>query len=110
MPNLIAGEQGITVTQTCNEEFQDLLTEIDEDDAKIKVNIERRQYGKEATLIEGIDLGDEEMRKLCTSLKRKFAVGGTYKDGRILLQGDHRAELPEALAASGFSRAKIEVA
>lgn len=83
--------------------------EIDEDEANVKVSLERRQYGKEATLIEGLNLGNSEMHELCTKLKRKFAVGGTYKDGKILLQGDHRADLPKVLADNGFGRAKIDV-
>ncbi len=61
------------------------------------------------TVIEGLRLGNGEMHELCTKLKRKFAVGGTYKDGKIMVQGDHREYLPKVLAESGFASANIEV-
>jgi len=42
-------------------------------------------------------------------LKRKYACGGTAKDGYIFLQGDHRDNIKEALVNLGFAEEKIEL-
>jgi translation initiation factor 1 len=42
-------------------------------------------------------------------LKSKFACGGTAKDGYIMLQGDHRADVKSYLVSMAFNEAAIEV-
>jgi len=42
-------------------------------------------------------------------LKSRLACGGTYKDGKIELQGDHKDKVKKILEESGFSAAQIEV-
>lgn len=62
----------------------------------IKIRLERRRYNKEVTIIEGLS-DYEDLRKLASMLKSKLATGGTTKEGRIELQGDHRAKVRQIL-------------
>jgi translation initiation factor 1 len=48
------------------------------------------------------------LRDLTKKLKNKLACGGTLKDGRIELQGKHKARLKEVLVEMGFSPEMIK--
>lgn len=73
----------------------------------VKITVDKRRYGKNVTIIEGIDPKDEDIYDIAKTLKKKVASGGTVKDGkRIELQGEHRAEAKKILEDMGF---KVEV-
>jgi translation initiation factor 1 len=55
------------------------------------------------TVVEGINSSDIDMADLARKLKTRCAAGGTYKDGRIELQGDHKKKVREVLEELGFS-------
>ena len=73
----------------------------------IKIRLEKRKFGKEVTIIEGID--PKEQKKLASTLKSKLATGGTAKEGRIELQGDHRYRVKSILVDLGFPEENIMV-
>ncbi len=75
----------------------------------IKVRLERRKFGKEVTIIEGIDERDVDLKKLASQLKSQLATGGTAKNGRIELQGDHRHVIKDLLVKLGFPEDSIVV-
>ena len=75
---------------------------------KITVTIEKKKFGKEYTVIKGIQKEaniDESVRKL----KSKFACGGTAKNGQIELQGNHKLRMKAALVELGVPEEMIEV-
>ena len=53
--------------------------------------------GKAVTLVKGLDLDPPALKTLAKTLKQRCGVGGAVKDGQILLQGDHRDKVLEAL-------------
>ncbi|MEA1923144.1 MAG: translation initiation factor Sui1 [Pseudomonadota bacterium] len=59
--------------------------------------------GKGVTLITGIPLNKDELKKLAKSLKQKCGSGGTLKDGVIEIQGDHRDMLENELGKQGYN-------
>ncbi len=61
-----------------------------------------RRYGKIVTVVEGIDDNDIDMDDLAKKLKNKCAAGGTAKEGKIELQGDHKKKVKEVLEEMGF--------
>ena len=65
----------------------------------------KARKGKEVTLIEGfdLDLHDEMARAVAKSLKALCGVGGGWKDGVVLLQGDHRQRVADWLIREGYS-------
>ncbi len=76
---------------------------------KIRVYTNTRRFKKITTIIEGIDTKNVNIKELSQKLKTKFACGGTIKDGRIELQGDHREEVKKLLVSYGFSPELIEL-
>jgi translation initiation factor 1 len=68
----------------------------------IRIFSDKRRYGKIVTVVEGIDAGDIDMDELARKLKTKCASGGTVKDGRIELQGEHKKKVQLALEEMGF--------
>lgn len=58
--------------------------------------------GKGVTVISGLPLATPALAQLASSLKRRCGSGGTVKDGRIEIQGDHRDTLVAELAAQGY--------
>ena len=74
---------------------------------KLRLNMERAgRGGKTVTLVKGFVGSDEDINALCKLLKQKCGVGGSVKDGEIIIQGDHRQRLIEILKKEGFCQAK----
>jgi translation initiation factor 1 len=76
---------------------------------KINVYTTRRKFGKLMTVVEGINEKDLDLKDLVKTLKVECACGGTFKDKRIELQGDHREKVKEVLMKMGFSEEHIEL-
>jgi translation initiation factor 1 len=83
--------------------------EIAKEEQIIRVTLEKRRYGKNYTLVTGIDPSEVDLGALAKKLKSKLACGGTFKDGRIELQGDHRYKIKSILEEFGFPANNIEV-
>ena len=76
--------------------------------AKITVRLEKRSYGKWVTVVEGIE-EKANPKEVSKKLKSKLAAGGTYKEGRIELQGDHKDRIKKVLMELGFAEDQIDV-
>ncbi len=76
---------------------------------KIKVYTIKKKFGKLYTIVEGMDEKEIDLKELSKKLKSKFACGGTAKEGRIELQGDHKQKVMEALVSIGFTPETIEI-
>jgi translation initiation factor 1 len=68
----------------------------------IVISSQKRRYGKLVTIVEGINENDINVDELARTLKTKCASGGTVKDGRIELQGEHRKKVEQVLKDMGF--------
>ncbi|MBA4187615.1 MAG: stress response translation initiation inhibitor YciH [Planctomycetaceae bacterium] len=58
--------------------------------------------GKGVTVVSDLPLGEEALKELATKLKNSCGSGGTAKDGRIEIQGDHRDKLVTELEKLGY--------
>ena len=76
---------------------------------KVEVTLEKRKFGKVYTVITGIDEKEIDMKQLIKKLKSKFACGGTAKEGKVELQGDHKSRVKEMLVEAGFAPETIVV-
>ena len=73
-------------------------------DGVVRVGRETKgRKGKGMTLITGVPLPANELKKLAKELKQKCGTGGTLKDGVIEIQGDHRDALIEMLKDKGWT-------
>lgn len=74
---------------------------------KLRLNMERAgRGGKTVTLVKGFVGSDEDINALCKLLKQKCGVGGSVKDGVIIIQGDHRQRLIEILKKENYTQTK----
>jgi translation initiation factor 1 len=73
---------------------------------KLRLHLERLKGNKEATLVKGFIGTDETLEVLGKLLKTKCGVGGTAKDGEILIQGNHRDKILQILLAEGYNQTK----
>lgn len=62
--------------------------------------------GKTVTLVKGFVGSEEELKELAKVLKNRCGVGGSAKDGEIIIQGAHRERVLEILLEKGYSRTK----
>jgi translation initiation factor 1 len=76
---------------------------------EITVLISKRKWGKKYTLIEGIDQKQIDLNEVSKKLKSKLACGGTAKEGKIELQGDHKYRVKQLLIQMGFPQESIAI-
>ena len=80
-----------------------ICEEIAKETQRIRITSDRRRYGKMVTIVEGLDASDVDLDELARTLKTKVAAGGTVKNGRIELQGEHRKKVEQTLQELGYN-------
>lgn len=74
---------------------------------KLKVCIDRKKRkGKEVSLVLNFKGDHEDLKDLGKTLKSKCGVGGSVKDGEIIIQGNHVLKIVALLKEMGYSQTK----
>lgn len=82
---------------------------------EIKIMIQKKKFGKEYTVIKGLNEKEIDIKDVAKKLKNRFACGGTAKNGKIELQGNHirtqdaKKLLKDAFGELGFSQDTINI-
>jgi translation initiation factor 1 len=59
--------------------------------------------GKTVSVIHGLAGDNNRLNELARILKQRCGTGGTVKEGTVVIQGDHRERLREALTEMGHT-------
>ena len=85
--------------------YNDLNKEISSQKLRIRLETKHRA-GKKATIIYGFEGSDNELEVLAKQLKTKLGVGGSVKDGEIIIQGDYVQKTKDLLIQLGYKNTK----
>ena len=75
-------------------------------DEPIICKYEKRK-GKPITILEGYNGAAEDFKILAKEIKTKLSVGGSYKDDKIIIQGDYRDKIMAILKDKGFNVKRV---
>lgn len=74
---------------------------------KLRVSLSKKHRGgKEVSLVTGFIGREADLKELERKLKQACGVGGSSKDGEIIIQGDKRSQVVEVLHRLGYTQTK----
>lgn len=86
------------------ESAQDTLPPVEQN---LKVSIDKHRGGKIAVIIKGFKGGNDDLKILGKLLKKKCGVGGSVKNGEIIIQGNVRQKVMEILEKEGYKYKRV---
>jgi len=98
----------MTTLVSDHDSMDDLIKEIEKGETNIIITKDVRKFRKPVTVISGLQ-DSQNAKDVTRQLKTKIGTGGTFKDGQVILQGDHREATKSLLVKMGFKEESIEV-
>lgn len=103
----------LNVVYSTNPDFQYTTDEPEEastlppSQQQLRVWLDRKQRaGKVVTLVRGFVGSHDDLKDLASLLKSRCGVGGSAKDGEIIIQGDFRDRIVDILTREGYKAKK----
>jgi translation initiation factor 1 len=91
-PNFSYEQEGSSEEETLPPKQQNLRVQLDK----------KQRGGKKVTLVTGFIGSESDLKELAKLLKTKCGVGGSAKDGEIIIQGDFREKVLDILIKEGY--------
>ncbi|KJD36092.1 translation initiation factor SUI1-related protein [Tamlana sedimentorum] len=66
-----------------------------------------KRKGKPTTILEGYTGASEDFKQLAKEIKTTLSVGGSFKDNKIIIQGDYRDKIMSILKNKGFKVKRV---
>lgn len=66
-----------------------------------------KRKGKPITIIDGYNGATQDFKKLAKDIKKMLSVGGSFKDEKIIIQGDYRDQIMQFLKDKGFKVKRV---
>lgn len=89
------------------------INEQSEDDSEIWLQDDpiickyEKRKGKPITILEGYTGATDDFKALAKELKTTLSVGGSFKDDKIIIQGDYRDKIMMILKEKGFAVKRV---
>lgn len=106
-------KERLNVVYSTNPDFQYTTDEMEENDTlpkqqqKLRVSIEKNHRGgKTVTLVKNFIGTQDDMKELGKLLKTRCGVGGSAKEGEILIQGNFKEKVIDILKKEGYTQTK----
>ena len=106
-------KERLNIVYSTNPDFQYSTDEMEENETlpkqqqKLRVNIEKNHRGgKTVTLVKNFVGTADDLKELGKLLKTKCGVGGSAKDGEILIQGDFKEKVIDILKKEGYTQTR----
>jgi translation initiation factor 1 len=88
-----------------NDEQQETLPNSQQ---KLEAHLDKKNRGgKVATVIKGYEGSDDDLKALAKQLKTLCGVGGSAKDGEIIIQGNFRDKIMDFLTKEGYKIKRV---
>lgn len=88
-----------------NEEQQDTPPNSEQ---RLEAHLDKKNRGgKIATIIKGFEGSDDDLKTLAKRLKTLCGVGGSAKDGEIIIQGNFRDKIMDFLVKEGYKVKRV---
>ena len=85
----------------------DELETLSNNEQNLKVCIDKHRAGKVAVIIKEFVGTTEDLKSLGKLLKSKCGVGGSVKNGEIIIQGNIRDKVMEILEKEGYNYKRV---
>lgn len=106
-------KERLNIVYSTNPDFQYFTDEMEENETlpkqqqKLRVSIEKNHRGgKTVTIVRNFIGTSDDMKELGKLLKTKCGVGGSAKEGEILIQGDFKEKVIEILKKEGYTQTR----
>lgn len=103
-------KRGVIYSTNPNFKFEyedEKITNIPKEKQNLKICIDKHRAGKTAVIIKGFLGSNFELKCLSKILKSKCGVGGSTKNGEIIIQGDIREKVMQILEKEGYSYKRV---
>jgi translation initiation factor 1 len=90
--------------------MNEILNELDNEKAMITISKDIRKFNRPVTIVQGLQgCKAVDIRSITKNLKNKIGTGGTFKEGKIILQGNHKETVIKLLLEYGFDEKTIVI-